>query len=949
MKKKLILIAGIAIALAACTKNELRDDSTTTEPVSWPSVITVATEPVVDSETKSVISDGGAFSWFAGTGETAEKLGINTDAGFKVYTCTDAATGTFGGDLEGKTPSTVAVYPAGQYVLSTKALTVKMPESYEYVPTLAKTPMIAQIAGSIDNLAFKHIAALLKVSVKNVPPTATQLVLETDENIAGDFVISDCTVADAVITNAGGSVKSVAVNFPAGGDFSDKDFFIPIPTGTYDHFNLFLKDENGNILAGRKFLGKKIERKDLASGDAISLPQLQLSDAIVLNDTQIGLRWSENAFATTSEAVADDKAPAYTFGIYSDAACTSKLWDWETAKNAEVFTSTPGHVFSGLTPETTYYIKVKDATNGIAAVKAFTTEAEKAGFVKPTTAAAGEEIVFESFNDVLWGGGDVIQELSGVNIKNWTDALGTPETSSNGVVCDDNDDRNMLTNAHESTTSIGYNWFNSKPVFGWSAYVLSQSNARVSNFPTTLAGVIKFGGSERKGYIITPELSSLSGRAKVNVSFKAGALVDGQKAYVAIFPKNAASVDSKGVYLTVAPEREIEVATIANDGAWHEYSVAVELSAGQRIGIGTKISDAGTAGDRYFMTEASISLDSYVLLGQKLVFANDTQIGVRWSVTDFSNNATDKSKAYEFGIYSDSACESKLWGFTATANNSNFASYPAFVFTGLNPATSYWVKIANTTDSTENISEYHTAEPNPNFVNTATTAVAGDVILKEDFNDLIWGGRHPDYCAGTQLSDYKGNFKRFIDGGTNVSFGSYSNSANVLYYANNTATAMRAWLDASSLKNWKLYGNYASSIFMNHAGSIRFHNVGFVVSPVINCLEVGKTAKVRVTFNAAGNSGNDDEKALYIAVITASTYNASNDLFIDKTDTANNTIESVSSPVSLKKIGSSWRTYTVDDILIQNGQRIAIGSPDGVTTYQSYLDDIKVELVSYDD
>ncbi len=418
MKKKLILIAGIAIALAACTKNELRDDSTTTEPVSWPSVITVATEPVVDSETKSVIASDGTFSWFAGTGETAEKLGINTDAGFKVYTCTDAATGTFGGDLEGKTPSTVAVYPAGQYVLSTKALTVKMPESYEYVPTLAKTPMIAQIAGSIDNLAFKHIAALLKVSVKNVPPTATQLVLETDENIAGDFVISDCTVADAVITNAGGSVKSVAVNFPAGGDFSDKDFFIPIPTGTYDHFNLFLKDENGNILAGRKFLGKKIERKDLASGDAISLPQLQLSDAIVLNDTQIGLRWSENAFATTSEAVADDKAPAYTFGIYSDAACTSKLWDWETAKNAEVFTSTPGHVFSGLTPETTYYIKVKDATNGIATVKAFTTTAAETNFVATSAPAVNDVILNQNFNELLWGGN--IYNLSCSTLKNYT-------------------------------------------------------------------------------------------------------------------------------------------------------------------------------------------------------------------------------------------------------------------------------------------------------------------------------------------------------------------------------------------------------------------------------------------------------------------------------------------------------------------------------------------------
>ena len=61
MKKKLILLAGIAIALAACTKNELRDDSATSEPVSWPSVITVATEPVVDSETKSVIASDGTF------------------------------------------------------------------------------------------------------------------------------------------------------------------------------------------------------------------------------------------------------------------------------------------------------------------------------------------------------------------------------------------------------------------------------------------------------------------------------------------------------------------------------------------------------------------------------------------------------------------------------------------------------------------------------------------------------------------------------------------------------------------------------------------------------------------------------------------------------------------------------------------------------------------------
>lgn len=936
MKKIFILLAGLAMALVACTKKEMKDDSAQTERVSWPSVITVATEPVVDSETKSVIANNGKFSWFAGTGETAEKLGIYTNAGFKDYTCTDADTGTFGGDLEGATPSTVAVYPAGIYALSDKTLTVSMPESYEYVATLAKTPMIAQISGSIDNLAFKHIAALLKVSIANVPPTATQLVLETDENVAGDFVISDCTVADAVITNDDGSAKSVAVNFPAAGNFTNKDFFIPIPAGTYDHFNLFLKDENGNKLAGRKFAGKTIARKDLASGSAIELPRLELSDAIVLNDSQIGLRWSENAFATTSAAVTADKAPAYTFGIYSDAACKSKLWDWETAANAAVFTSTPGHVFSGLAPATTYYIKVKDATNGIVAVKAFTTEAGKASFVKPTTAAAGEEIVFESFNDILWGGGDVIQELSGVNIKNWTDALGTPETSSNGVVCDDNDDRNMLTNAHESTTSIGYNWFNSKPVFGWSAYVLSQSNARVNSFPTTLAGVIKFGGNERKGYIITPELSSLSRRSKVNVSFKAGALVDGQKAYVAIFPKNAASVNSNGVYLTVAPEREIEVATITKDGAWHEYSVAVELSPGQRIGIGTKISDAGTAGDRYFMTEASISLDSYVPLGQKLVFANDTQIGVRWSVTDFATPATDVTKEYTFGIYTDETCTSAVYTpWTAKLSSINSQS-PGYVFSGLSAATTYFVKIVNNTDSTESIEKYTTSTADPSFV-LATTANAGDVILKENFNVMKWAGE--DFVRS--LAGYKTDWKKFGDpdgsGYTLVYSGVSSVLANAVEKGKG-GNAGAVWFEASSLKDWLFYGNIPPS----NCGCIRFDKTGFLVSPKLECLTGAATVKVTVT--VAGNSSNDD-KTVNIAVFesdptvgTGAKYNT-----IDSSVSSPLNTESITSIKSFKK---GYATYS-KEIAIGAGQRVGIGGATGdINKY--WLDEVKVELVSYD-
>ena len=932
MKKKLILLAGIAIAMAACTKNELRDDSAQTEPVSWPSVITVATEPVVDSETKSDIASDGTFSWYAGAGETAEKLDINTDAGFKVYTCTDAASGTFGGDLEGATPSTVAVYPAGQYALSTKTLTVTMPASYEYVAKLAKTPMIAQISGSIDNLAFKHIAALLKVSIANVPPTATQLVLETDENIAGAFVISDCTVADAAITNAGGSGNSVTVNFAAAGVFTDKDFFIPIPTGTYAHFNLFLKDENGNKLAGRQFAGKTIERKDLASGDAISLPQLQLSDAIVLNDTQIGLRWSENAFATTSAAVTADKDPAYTFGIYRDAACTSKLWDWETAKNAAVFTSTPGHVFSGLTPETTYYIKVKDATKGVAAVKAFTTTAAETNFVKSDAAAADDVILYENFDDIIYGT-DYVHRLTGV-ANNWTDALGRPDVSTNKeLAAAASSDRNLLTNAHESTSSVGYNYLNSKPLFNWSSYY-GANGTRENQYPTIAVGGLRFGGSNRTGYIVSPTLESLTTNAVVTVKVTAGAQSAGKKLYVAVFP----ACDVTGTYRVIgtAPINEYEVAEVSAR-SFTEYSIDVTVPAGGRIGVGTKF--GGSVTELFVDKIEAVYKSAGPALLQSLVFSNDTQIGVRWSVTGFATPTTDVTKNYTFGIYTDAACTSPVYTpWTAKVSSVNSQS-PGYVFSGLTASTSYYVRIVNNTDSAESIVEYTTAVADPNFV-LGTTASEGDKILNQNFNEMKWAGEdYVNSLAGYKFSDWSTHNVYGDPDGTNYSL-VYSGAMSILANAvekgkggNNGAK----WFEASTLKDWLFYPTVPPS----NCGSLRFGAAGYLVSPKLECLTGSATVKVTVT--VAGNSNNDD-KLVDIAVFdsdptvgTGAKYNT-----IDNTIVSPVRTQRISSIKSYKK---GWTSYSVN-ITIGAGQRIGVGAS---ATTGFWLDDIKVELVSYDD
>ena len=935
MKKKLILLAGIAIALAACTKNELRDDSTTTEPVSWPSVITVATEPVVDSDTKSVIASDGAFSWFSGTGETAEKLGIYTSAGFKVYTCTDASTGTFGGDLGGETPSTVAVYPAGIYALSTKTLTVSMPSSYDYVATLAKTPMIAQISGSIDNLAFKHIAALLKVSIANVPPTATQLVLETDENIAGDFVISDCTVADAAITNAGGSGKSVAVNFAAAGDFTDKDFFIPIPVGTYDHFNLFLKDGNGNKLAGRQFAGKTIYRKDLASGSAIELPRLELSDALVLNDSQIGLRWSENAFATTSAAVTADKAPAYTFGIYSDAACTSKLWDWETASNAAVFTSTPGHVFSGLTPETTYYIKVKDATNGIAAVKAFTTTAAETNFVATSAPAVNDVILNQNFNELLWGG-EPVNKLSGVTLNGYNKAFTLPTDKTNNKICDPSTNLNLFKHAGSGDYTDATYYIAGTTLADWKGYISYAPSGQ----PNPICGGVRFGGNSSTGYLVSPQITGLDAPAKVRVTFHASAYAASQSLSVAAFPASVAEYSaSTTFYIKTAPVLESELIAITQD-AWAEYSAEIEVPAGGRIGIGCPY---GGSFMRVYLDDVKVEYLGTAPLMQRLEYANNSQIAVRWSTTGFATPATDITQEYTFGIYSDAECTSNVYGRTFSVADNKDTDYgsgqaflagycPGFVFSHLTPGTDYWIKITN--GGNTSVAKYTTTNENSNGVKIETAAV-GDVILFQDFNEINLSSDFIEHLSGVWIGGkgYNNGNYGYPDATNNIIYAQDLGYNTLLNAWGNAAGASHAganWLAGTSFKDWK----YSGDVLTNGCGYLRLIAGRYAITPAISCLS--GTATVKVTVNGAiNNAGNTIQVVVFPADIATS-------------DTQGYKVSTAYVADSEKTISANYRSWTEGTctLTLQNGQRLGFSS--NTSGQMVWLNEVKVELVSYD-
>ena len=113
---------------------------------------------------------------------------------------------------------------------------------------------------------------MFKVEYSNVPVTAAKFVLTADRRICGDFEIADCTMPGAVIsTDASGDGKSVTVNFAAPvlpGE--SMTFYVPIPAGTYEYFQMRLKDRADKTLAGHQYTGPFIvSRAELASGNAV--------------------------------------------------------------------------------------------------------------------------------------------------------------------------------------------------------------------------------------------------------------------------------------------------------------------------------------------------------------------------------------------------------------------------------------------------------------------------------------------------------------------------------------------------------------------------------------------------------------------------------------------------------------------------------------------------------
>lgn len=320
------------------------------------------------------------------------------------------------------------------------------------------------------------------------------------------------------------------------------------------------------------------------------------------------------------------------------------------------------------------------------------------------------------------------------------------------------------------------------------------------------------------------------------------------------------------------------------------------------------------------------------------VTASLVSVSSSTAVIGWETNAQEPpSSSYVAAIYKDQACSQLEVSWTV----SSFATgYYRFVFAGLEPATKYWAKVTDCETA---------AVSDPVEITTAAKgwkampekAAKGDVILQEDFSELIYGGDELAFAPGYAQADMANfvikEFKK-AQGADPAGFAlvAYNKSFTL---GKGLANAVKA----SRLKDW---GAVIASGVENRAyGEAGYVKVGsganlptMLCTPELKCLT--DEAKLKVTFRACGYPG-DALQNIDVALVAPGA-----PIRYDESTTSQFTL---TAKADLKKsftLGSSWAEYSVEVDGVAPGSRIGVGTLDG-TGFRAFIDDVKVELVSY--
>jgi hypothetical protein len=314
LNKSLQWSALVAMLLGSACSSDNSDLSE--EPTVTPNPITLKAK-ISPSETRSEVSDEGIFTW---SDDNTDQIAVYDAAAGQFATWTQTGwvdenpeeANFEAPDAETQVQDGAqALYPALlQPTLQESTLSVTLPAEYDH--NQAAPILLAAYDEESGLLSFSHLAALMRISLYNVPASATKFVFEAEgAQIAGTFEVQTADGVSYIETQAGEEQNLVTIHLTSSDVEEGKMVFnIPLPVGVYDGFKMQLYAGDDLLYSKATTAGKRydVQRRTLLRMPDVFLIggnasiSMSAADTILVHEKTISVRMPYGADVTALRA-----------------------------------------------------------------------------------------------------------------------------------------------------------------------------------------------------------------------------------------------------------------------------------------------------------------------------------------------------------------------------------------------------------------------------------------------------------------------------------------------------------------------------------------------------------------------------------------------------------------------------------------------------------------------
>lgn len=264
-----------------------------------------------------------------------------------------------------------------------------------------------------------------------------------------------------------------------------------------------------------------------------------------------------------------------------------------------------------------------------------------------------------------------------------------------------------------------------------------------------------------------------------------------------------------------------------------------------------------------------IRLKTESAFGAKFEGTTTSGVGVEFSVSNFTNMLQDESEEYLVGIYRDQACTDLIqsWSFKANgvnctngsgttynlwgvsydpATSYNYTEWPGMFFSGLQPLTTYYVKVE--LPGHEGVSatvEARTKASHEKLPSADQVVAVGDTLLFGGFDEFVWGGETFRKLPGVS-STKRGSLNSFSLPSGPAGFGPTDGYFICLPSQDIGFLTQALAIDNTTyLKHWRIENSYC----LNRSGIIRTGNgsgSSGIITPALEGLKTVATIELSV-------------------------------------------------------------------------------------------------------